>query len=73
MSGRTVQELQSRLSQFMQENKAMASEYQILQENVKKSSMQMTRIDQELVEYKQKYPMLVQENEQLKRKIMGEF
>lgn len=51
----------------------MASEYQILQENVKKSSMQMTRIDQELVEYKQKYPMLVQENEQLKRKIMGEF
>lgn len=67
---RNMQDLQSRLTKYASENKILTDEYNALQNNTKKSSIQTSRLDQELSEYKSKFPLLAQENEQLRRRVV---
>lgn len=67
---RNMQDLQSRLAKYASENKILTDEYNALQDNTKKSSIQTSRLDQELSEYKSKFPLLAQENEQLRRRVV---
>lgn len=68
--GRTMRDLQDRVNKLTAENKHLLDEYNLLQENARNSANQGNRALQELNDLKSRASLVVQENDQLKRRVM---